>query len=145
MTSRARDIVVVPCSGEKQKVPCTAEQMYLGQLHKLALEAARTLAVDDEHIRILSGKHGLLRLVDEIWPYDQRIDEPGAVATSVLVQQLQKIAPTAVVSLCPKAYTAALGRATHELGIELRNPLAGCRGIGQMRQQLCVIRGWERP
>lgn len=143
-------LVVVPCSKDKSKTPCRAESMYLGQLHILAMQAARSLVDDVEQLRILSGKHGLLKLSDELWPYEQRIDEPGHVSTAALTAQLLAVdredgERLLIVSLCPKSYTAALRLAAERLvDVELTAPLAGSSGIGVIRQRLAnIIRhGW---
>lgn len=79
-------LVIIPCGKAKAAAPEPAAALYTGGYFRACLAYARTLT-DDDHIRILSGKHGLLRLTDVVAPYEQRIDKPGAVPADVVLAQ----------------------------------------------------------
>lgn len=134
-TAHAETTVVIPCSGAKLDVPAPAGIMYTGQLHQLARRAAQALAPD--RVLILSGLYGLVELHEIIDPYEQRIDRPGGVELDELARQIDqlKLYEHRTVALTPAAYTSRLT----EAGLELVTPLAGCRGIGEMRARLSMI------
>jgi hypothetical protein len=68
---RDHAIIVIACSGKKATHPCAVKDLYQGQHFKMCLKWARSV-VTDENIRVLSAKHGLLKLDDVIEPYDQK-------------------------------------------------------------------------
>lgn len=69
---RPRNIVLVACCKNKADMPLPAADLYVSDLFKKSLRFARSIA-PDSHIRVLSAKHGLLRLDQTIEPYDERI------------------------------------------------------------------------
>lgn len=86
-----KKIVLVSCASKKRAVKSRAAELYISDLFKLSLQYARKLKPDA--IFILSAKHGLLALDDEIEPYNvtlnkMRIDERKLWADRV-IEQLQ--------------------------------------------------------
>jgi hypothetical protein len=131
-----RTLVVVACSAAKLDRPAPARQLYTGTLFTLALRAARAL-VDDDWIRVMSARHGLVGLDVELAPYEQRMADEGAVSVRVMRAQAERLypQPDAVVLLTPKAYTER-GRLIWPAAA---CPLEGALGIGEIRQRLAVI------
>jgi hypothetical protein len=64
-------IVLISCVKEKAAVRCKAERLYQSDLFAKSLAYARCRCPDQ--ILILSAKHGLVRLDDEIQPYDETL------------------------------------------------------------------------
>lgn len=82
--------VFLSCTATKATQPCAAKDMYISSFFKKSLAYART-KVKDSDIYILSAKHGLLNLNDNIKPYsktlvDMSIDSRKAWAHKVLQQ-----------------------------------------------------------
>lgn len=126
-------VVVIPCGGKKLDRPAPAAALYVGSYFAAALAAALATTTPDR-IRILSGRYGFVRLERELEPYEQRIDEPGAITNGELVFQaaaddLLGGARRRVVVLAGSAYA---DRAVEVLGLghDLELPLEGSRGIG---------------
>jgi hypothetical protein len=67
-----RKIVLISCVSKKQPFKTKAEHLYISPLFKLNLQYARSLKPD--RIFILSAKHGLLSLDNEIEPYDETLN-----------------------------------------------------------------------
>ena len=133
--------VVIACSKGKLDHPAKAVELYTGSLFRSALPAARSL-VDDEHIRICSAKHGLVRLDEVLEPYDTWLGGRGLRKKvddlrEHLINQVSSSGwlPDPVVSLCPTAYTTALRGPFPGLVW----PLEGATGIGYIRQRLARI------
>lgn len=68
----ARPIVLIACGKSKADQAMPAGQMYTSALFRKSLALARLLAPDAD-IRILSAKHGVLKLDQVIEPYEQRL------------------------------------------------------------------------
>lgn len=66
-------IVLIPCVKEKLNHKAIARDLYIGPLFKKLLKYAKSLKPDK--IFILSGKYGLLKLDEEIEPYDKNLNE----------------------------------------------------------------------
>lgn len=134
--------VIVPCSADKLDHAAPAADLYVGQLFRAALKAARALTTDDR-IRVLSGRYGLVALDAELAPYDQRIDAAGCVCWATISSQLHALDPDRTVewvALLPAAYAAALVDPIRpQLTREYVNPLTGSRGIGDIRHRLAEI------
>lgn len=67
-----RHIVLIACCKRKQERKCPAWQLYQGDLFKKSLAFAKTKMPDA--IYILSAKHGLVALHDELAPYEQTLN-----------------------------------------------------------------------
>jgi hypothetical protein len=61
-------IALVACVKQKQESSCQAKDMYRSEAFKAWMKYAESWGADK--IFILSGKHGLLKLTQEIKPYD---------------------------------------------------------------------------
>lgn len=74
-------LVVIPCGGKKRKTASFVEAatLYTGSYFRACLRAALALTTPDR-VRILSAKHGLLRLDEKIAPYDLRMGNGGAIS-----------------------------------------------------------------
>ena len=69
-------LVLISCASKKRATRAKAAELYISTLFELNLQYARRLKPDA--ILILSAKHGLLALNDEIEPYDVTLNEMGA-------------------------------------------------------------------
>lgn len=63
-----RRVVLISCASKKLETKATAAELYVSNLFKLGLQYAN--ALEPDAIFVLSAKHGLLALDDEIEPYD---------------------------------------------------------------------------
>jgi hypothetical protein len=84
-----KKIVLISCVSKKRTVKSRAAELYTSTLFKLNLQYAEKLNPDA--IFILSAKHGLVALDDEIAPYDvtlskMRADERKIWANKVIEQ-----------------------------------------------------------
>ncbi|MEQ9279954.1 MAG: hypothetical protein RLN83_10665 [Balneola sp.] len=68
-----KNIVLISCVRKKLDRKSTAEKMYTSSLFKKNLTYAKSLKPSE--IYILSAKHGLLKLTDEIEPYDKTLNK----------------------------------------------------------------------
>lgn len=71
-----KKIVLISCVSKKRAVKSRAAELYTSTLFKLNLQYARKLKPDA--IFILSAKHGLVALDDEIAPYDVTLNKTKA-------------------------------------------------------------------
>jgi len=69
-------IVLISCVGQKLSRKSRARNLYISTLFKLNLKYAEKLKPNE--IYILSAKHGLLSLDEEIEPYNQTLNEMSA-------------------------------------------------------------------
>ncbi|WP_327072067.1 DUF6884 domain-containing protein [Kitasatospora sp. NBC_01302] len=134
-----RRVLVIPCSSTKLDHPAPVGQLYApGSLHRLCRKAADALATEDTTTLVLSSRHGFLTLDQVVAPYAQRIDAPGAVTAEQLRDQAARLHladATDVTVLAGAAYTAA----ARTVWPTATAPLAGSRGIGEMRQRLAHL------
>lgn len=82
-------IVLISCVSKKLHHKSKAQDLYVSQLFQKNLQYAKSLNPDK--VFILSAKYGLLRLDEEIEPYDKtlnnmRSDEIKAWANCVIIQ-----------------------------------------------------------
>lgn len=89
-----KNIVLISCVKKKLNRKATAEKIYTSSLFKKNLIYAKSLKPNE--IFILSAKHGLLKLTDEIEPYDKtlnkmRVNERKKWSKSV-INQLKTLA-----------------------------------------------------
>ncbi len=68
-----KNIVLISCVSKKLNRKTTAEKIYTSSLFKKNLTYAKSL--NPNGIFILSAKHGLLKLTDEIEPYDKTLNK----------------------------------------------------------------------
>ncbi|MEO6701716.1 MAG: DUF6884 domain-containing protein [Jatrophihabitantaceae bacterium] len=126
-----RPLVIIPCGAKKASGISPAGQLYLGGYHLACRRLADRLTSPDR-ILILSARHGLLRLDELIAPYEQRLDQPGAITAGELARQAARL------GLRHEAYVVILaGRAYTRLALTIwpaaATPLAG---VGSMGNQL---------
>ena len=67
-----RKIVLISCVSKKLDRKSSAENIYISPLFKKNLTYAKSL--NPSEIYILSAEHGLLKLTDEIEPYDKTLN-----------------------------------------------------------------------
>lgn len=67
-----KNIVLISCVSKKLDKKSTAENIYISPLFKKNLTYAKSL--NPNEIYILSAEHGLLKLTDEIEPYDKTLN-----------------------------------------------------------------------
>lgn len=67
-----RKIVLISCVSKKLDRKSTAENIYISSLFKKNLTYSKSL--NPSEIYILSAEHGLLKLTDEIEPYDKTLN-----------------------------------------------------------------------
>ncbi|WP_241665975.1 DUF6884 domain-containing protein [Prescottella subtropica] len=135
----SRPLVIVPCGAAKVPTtqPVRASHLYTGTYHRLGLRAAAALT-NTESTRILSGKHGLLRLDEPVAPYDLRLGQPGAVTADDVIRQARTqgiLDRPHVIALGGRDYT----RLVLQVWPHATTPLAGSRGIGEQQQRLATI------
>ena len=144
-----KKLVVIPCGGAKLDKPASAAELYIGSMFKDTLRTARAMA-DDADIRILSAKHGLVKLDQIIEPYDVKMGDADSISHSKLQQQITELHEDydvfdyRIEALLPKAYYSALWAAVHtgkhRHVFNIWNRFDGCAGIGYQKAVLKTIR-----
>jgi len=134
-------LVLIACSASKR--PGTnrfaAEVLYTGSLFAVCLATARNLT-EDRLMRILSARHGFVRLTTFLRPYDQRWGQSREIAARRLVEQTRWLPPhSEVVSLMPAAYTRRAREALVGDPSAFLDAMRGIRGIGDMRHRLATL------
>jgi hypothetical protein len=131
-------IVVVGCGKSKQDRRVEAGAMYVGPFHGSCRETAKALLQDGGRQYILSAAHGLLDLSTKIDPYDITLGDPGSVSADFVQAQVRELGiESAEVTVLAGSKYVQLARPAWP---ELRAPLAGATGIGEMKQRLRQIR-----
>jgi hypothetical protein len=131
-----KQIVLISCVSQKLSQRAKVKDLYVSTLFKLNLEYAKKLEPDD--IFILSAKHGLLSLEQEIEPYEQTLNNMPAQevkqwANQVLEEICKKcsIDETTFIFLAGERYRRYL--LPHLMDVQI--PLKGL-GIGKQLQKL---------
>jgi len=131
-----RRVVLISCASRKLSVRAKAQDLYVSTLFKLNLKYAQKLEPDN--IFILSAKHGLLSLAEEIEPYELTLNNMYANeikqwADQVLKQisEIYSIEETIFIFLAGEKYRKYL--LPHLKNIQI--PLEGL-GIGKQLQKL---------
>ena len=131
-------VVVVPCSAGKVDTgadPIPAGELYTGSFHRFARHHAERLGA---RVVILSAWYGLIDVDHPVRTYEMSIDDPAARARPNIVR-MQAMAlgldAALVVSFCPKRYAEVL----HAAGLDVVDPLAGSRGIGDQRHRIARL------
>lgn len=132
-----RRVVVVACGATKLQVTAPAAELYTGPLFRSAFTAASRLDVE---VWILSAAHGLVHPRTRLDPYELRLGDPGSVTGDVVAAQAhtEGFLDAEVVVLGGKAYVE-LARTVWP---DASAPLAGSRGIGEMRARLARLEVW---
>lgn len=131
-----KKVVLISCVSQKQSRKAKVRDLYTSTLFKLNLKYAEKLRPDK--IYVLSAKHGLLSLNDEIAPYNQTLNEMTnkevkAWAKEVLDQlkRVSEIEKTKYIFLAGDRYRKYLLPALKDYAI----PLQGLR-IGEQLSKL---------
>ncbi|MBY8879659.1 DUF6884 domain-containing protein [Actinacidiphila acidipaludis] len=130
------ELIVIPCGARKLDHRARAADLYIGSYHRACRRAAEALRPD--HLLILSARHGLLGLDDEIEPYDTAHGAEGSVTADVLRDQAVR---RGIAELDP---VVALGGARHVALVaavwpHARTPLNGTRGMGEQIARLSAM------
>jgi Bifunctional DNA primase/polymerase, N-terminal/Primase C terminal 2 (PriCT-2) len=81
-----KPIILVACVEAKADKPGKAEDFYRSPYFKKCLTWARSVGTD-HCIRIVSGKYGLLRLNDQVEPYDQKLQQSGHLSLQQIASE----------------------------------------------------------
>lgn len=131
-------LVVIPCGGSKLEQAAPAAELYTGGYFRACLAYARSIA-DDSEIRILSAKHGLLRLDAVVEPYDVRMGRPGSITREELVAQAEAEDLDGL-----ERVTVVGGRAYVDAALAIwptaTTPLDGFAGLGYQLAELRRLR-----
>jgi len=148
-------LVLIPCGAAKLDRAAFAAEVYTSSHFRLGLQAALALTVP-ERVRIVSARHGLVRLDAWLEPYDATIptdtaperDELVATVAAQLAQLEHQGATRYSVSLLPARYQQLVADAARQAQPRVSVPpslLSGLGGIGYQRQALAriVLAGWN--
>lgn len=129
-------IVLISCVSRKLNHQAKARDLYVSNLFRLNLQYAERLNPDE--ILILSAKHGLLSLDEEIAPYDETLKAMPAIQVrqwaNCVIEQIKNkctIGETTFIFLAGEKYRRYL--LPHLENVQI--PLQGLR-IGEQLQKL---------
>jgi hypothetical protein len=138
----------IPCSARKGTRPAAARDLYTGPMFRHTLACAEANAALDRaagnpaRILILSARHGLVGLDDELAPYDTKMGGPGSVTPALLAGQAWQHGirnGSDVYALLPAAYYGLLDDALKRLDVYLQDVYEATAGIGEQRHVNAVI------
>ena len=133
-------LVIIPCGGAKLDHAAPAAELYTGSMFQDALRTIRMVTAD-ENIRILSAKHGLVRLDHVLEPYEMKMSDKDSVTGYRLVMQLVGLKFEGTIwSFLPKAYLNRIVSAGNAAGCTVVDMYAGCKGIGHQKAVLKKVR-----
>lgn len=127
------DICIISCGSAKTRTANSAHRLYTGSYFKIQLAWARS-HYPASKIRILSAKHGLLKLTDKVAPYDLRMGNPGSITAEALATQLPYGAR--LVTSCGADYLAPLQKAATVRGCTIDTPFSHYPGMGYKAQAM---------
>lgn len=127
------DLCIISCGAAKTRTTTSAHRLYTGNYFKTQLAWARS-HYPTRKIRILSAKHGLLKLTDKVAPYDLRMGNPGSVTAQTLAAQLPHKAH--IVTSCGADYLAPLQEAATIRGCTITVPFSNYPGMGYKAQAM---------
>jgi len=78
-------LAIIPCGARKREGRHAARDLYVGSYFRAALRWAETSGAD--RVLILSAKHGLVGLDEQVDCYDLTLGEDGSVTAQQLEQQ----------------------------------------------------------
>jgi hypothetical protein len=144
-----KKLVIIPCGGAKLSEAAPAAELYIGSMFADTLRTARTMT-SDENIRILSAKHGLIKLDEIIEPYDVKMGDAASVSMDELRSQITELHENyshfdyRIHTLLPRRYYEALWAAVHTgkrpAAFKVWNHFDGCAGIGYQKAALKNLR-----
>lgn len=142
-------LVIIPCGASKLPTAAAAAELYTGSMFKDALRTALSMTSED-NIRIMSAKHGLLKLDQIVEPYELKMGQPGSVSLDALRYQLRDLYESHYLheydihTLLPRAYYETLWAAVHTMNrtscYAIVNQYNGCAGIGYQKAKLRKLR-----
>ena len=124
--------VLIACASKKQEHPCRAADLYQSDLFRKNLRYAERL--DPDEIFILSAKHGLLRLDEQVEPYNVTLNTmPAAERRAWAERVLEELAQVA--DLEQDRFTFLAGsRYREHLTPRIRHADVPMEGLGIGRQ-----------
>jgi hypothetical protein len=135
-----RELVIIPCGAAKLDHAAPAAELYTGSMFADALRTARSMTAD-ENIRILSAKHGLVRLDHVIEPYEMKMSNKDSVTGFRIVMQLVGLQFDGTIhALLPKLYLSKVTSAAAAVDVKVINHYKGCAGIGFQKARLKQLR-----
>lgn len=130
----AKRLVVIACGGKKSDAPgkIPADERYIGNYFQACLMAAEVM---DGPTMVISAKHGLIPLTEEIENYDVRMGGKGSVRLGTVRDQVEALGleDAKVTVLGGEDYV----KAARQIWPDAEAPLKG--GIGQQLKQLAGI------
>ena len=128
-----KPLYLIACSNKKLPFPTKARELYQGQAFKFAMRVAERANAE---IYILSAHYGLLRLEDEIAPYDRALCNMSKADRATWTRLTKELLMT--IKAQDREITVLAG-AQYATAVEgfpnVRLPLKGL-GIGQQLQTL---------
>ena len=134
-----RPLVVVPCGQKKLEQLARASELYTGSLFRSAWLAGKAIsqALDAELV-ILSAKHGVIAPSAIIEPYDVALGDPEAMSLGRMMITADERGYSGRPALILGG--AAYVERARSIWPNCEAPLAGCKGIGDMRGRLAELR-----
>jgi hypothetical protein len=133
------ELIVIPCGYRKQRAACAASDLYTGSYFRSCLAFALA-CVEPAQVRILSAKHGLLRLSETVEPYELKMGQEGSVTGAVVHAQAnaQDLLRRRVIALGGCAYLEIV------IGVwpHAATPLAG---LDMLAQRSALARARRAP
>lgn len=130
---------VIPCGADKATEPAPAREMYRGQMFRHTLASTEAMIAnngENARILILSARYGLLELDTVIEPYEQRMNQPGAITAEQLTAQALALGidwGVEVYAFLPRPYLARLDAALRALDVYVQDVYEAAPGIGYQR------------
>ena len=97
------DFVVISCGKKKAQTRAVASRLYTSTQFKCTLTYALSIA-RRERVRVLSAKHGLLKLADVLEPYDCTWGDAGCISTETVAKQVASESEARWLLFMPKHY-----------------------------------------
>jgi len=139
---------VIPCSGRKTDHPAPARDLYTGVMftHTLAAATAEVTwcqaNAGNAQVLILSARHGLIRPIDVLAPYDTRITDPDAITPDVIAAQAAELGITwtgEVYAMLPAKYLAVLDAGLRKIDVYPQDVYEATSGIGDQRHVNTIV------
>lgn len=135
-------LVVISCGSKKLEHAAPAAELYTGHLFRSQLAWARSV-VPDAAIRILSARHGLVRLDTVLAPYDTRLGHPDSISRDgVQVQAIEErlVHVGEVIVVGGRDYVR-LAREVWPDALSFTEEAGGCTSLGAFRGRLRACHG----
>lgn len=128
------EVCVISCGLRKVSATTAAHRLYTGSYFRAQLEWARS-RYPAGRIRILSAKYGLVRLTDQISPYDLKMGMPGSITADRLADQIVEQLPAGatIVTSCGAKYLKPLRAAAAMTGYTVVEPFPNAGKMGKKK------------